>query len=348
MAMQLTPGWRIHRLSAQRLREVRAEVQATARVSPAYLIMNAAATLIAGFGLFQNSPAVIIGAMLIAMLMGPIQGLALALAEADAAAIRDAIRSEIVGVLWVLLFGAMVGLLFRHLPVGSEILGRSNPTILDLGVALAGGFAGGYAAVSRKVSSAVVGAAIATALVPPLTACAILLVRGLTGPALGCFLNFFTNFTAIALAQMVVFLLAGFRPPALTGERRRTVTVARTIHLGILGLLAWYLLGTFSDTFGTESLRASLTDRVQAELTKVPGARLASLTLEGGREHPVAWVVVRTPQPLSPPQTADLERSMIEVAGRNLELHVRSVLTVETTAKGFTHELVWPEHAGGG
>src|SRR5271168_5590426 len=67
---------------AQRI-AARESVQSGAALTGSYLAMNAAATLIAGFGLFENSPAVIIGAMLIAMLFGPIVGIALGLAEAD-------------------------------------------------------------------------------------------------------------------------------------------------------------------------------------------------------------------------------------------------------------------------
>jgi uncharacterized membrane protein len=69
-------------LSAERAQTRRAVEDAAAAGAP-YLLMNAAATLIAGFGLFEDSPAVIIGAMLIAALLGPIQGLAMALAESD-------------------------------------------------------------------------------------------------------------------------------------------------------------------------------------------------------------------------------------------------------------------------
>jgi len=89
---------------AQRV-AAREAVKSSAALSGAYLGMNAAATLIAGFGLFENSPAVIIGAMLIAMLFGPIVGIALGLAEADMPLLGRSIVSEIVGAAWVLAIG---------------------------------------------------------------------------------------------------------------------------------------------------------------------------------------------------------------------------------------------------
>jgi uncharacterized membrane protein len=107
-----------------------------------YLAMNSAATLIAGFGLFENSPAVIIGAMLIAMLFGPIVGIALGLAEADMELLGRSIVSAADGAVWVLAIGFGLGVVFRDLPIGSEVLSRTSPVTLDLLIALVGGLAG--------------------------------------------------------------------------------------------------------------------------------------------------------------------------------------------------------------
>jgi len=91
----------------------RQSVKSGAAMTGAYLGMNAAATLIAGFGLLENSPAVIIGAMLIAMLFGPIVGIALGLAEADMALLGRSIVSEVIGAAWVLVIASGIGLVFR-------------------------------------------------------------------------------------------------------------------------------------------------------------------------------------------------------------------------------------------
>src|SRR5215469_2935653 len=108
-----------------------------------YLAMNAAATLLAGFGLLQNSPAVIIGAMLIAMLFGPLVGIALGLAEANIPLLARSLVSEIAGAAWVLAIGCAVGMASHNLSMGSEILSRTSPNILDLLIGLVGGIAGG-------------------------------------------------------------------------------------------------------------------------------------------------------------------------------------------------------------
>src|SRR5215470_13998204 len=108
----------------------REAVASGAAITGSYLAMNAAATLLAGFGLLQNSPAVIIGAMLIAMLFGPIVGIALGLAEANMPLLGRSLVSEVVGVLWVLAIGYVLGTASGSLSIGSEVLSRTSPTIL--------------------------------------------------------------------------------------------------------------------------------------------------------------------------------------------------------------------------
>lgn len=231
-----------HRAAAQR------SVRSGAALTRSYLAMNAAATLIAGFGLFENSPAVITGAMLIAMLFGPIVGIALGLAEADMHLLGRAVVAEVVGAAWVLAIGFGLGVVFRDLPLGSEVLSRTSPVTLDLLIALVGGLAGAFTYYAEGVSGVIVGVAIATALVPPLTTCGILLARGLTGLAAGAFLLFLANFTAISLGAMGVFLFAGHRPPVSDRGRRRAVVLPSMIALALFAVLAVHLTNTFLST----------------------------------------------------------------------------------------------------
>ena len=101
--------------------EIRKSVTDGAALNGPYLAMNVAAAFIAGFGLMENSPAVIIGAMLIAMLFGPILGIAMALAEADLRLLGRALVAEVVGAVCVVAVGRVIGLSTRHLVIGSEI-----------------------------------------------------------------------------------------------------------------------------------------------------------------------------------------------------------------------------------
>ena len=149
--------------------EVRAQIDGGAALDAPYVIMNVLATIVACYGLLENSAAVVIGAMLIAMLLGPISGIALALVAGDMTLLRKALLAELCGVLIVLATSFVLGKIHRDLPLGSQALSRTSPNILDLIIALAGGTAGAYATITPKMRASLVGIAIATALVPPLS-----------------------------------------------------------------------------------------------------------------------------------------------------------------------------------
>jgi uncharacterized hydrophobic protein (TIGR00271 family) len=322
---------------AQRV-ATRESVRSGAALTGAYLGMNAAATLIAGFGLFENSPAVIIGAMLIAMLFGPIVGIALGLAEADMQLLGRSVLSEVAGALWVLAIGFGLGLVFRDLPIGSEILSRTSPGTLDLLIALVGGLAGAFTYFATGISGIIVGVAIATALVPPLTTCGILLARGLPGLAAGAFLLFLANFAAISLGAMVVFFVAGHRPPVADPARRRAVLVPRMIAFALFAVLAVHLTNTFLKTVGRSLLQTNIRTTLSRQLASIPGARLDQVTLLPQQGPTTVLAVVRSPQTLSPAQVGALNDAVNTAARTTVELLVRSVIAAEVTRKGVLYE----------
>lgn len=311
-------------------------VTSGASLTGAFLAMNAAATLIAGFGLLQNSPAVIIGAMLIAMLFGPIVGIALGLAEANMPLLGRSLVSEIAGAAWVFVIGYAVGTASRQISIGSEILSRTSPTILDLLIGLVGGLAGGFTYLSTGLTGVIVGVAIATALVPPLTSCGILLAHHLPGLAAGAFLLFLANFTAIAVGAMIVFWLAGHRPPA--ADQAHKVFLPRLVSFVLLAVLGVHLTATLRRTITQSALEDAIRKTLSNEVAKIPGARFVTVTLVPQHDTTVAWVVVRTPQPLSPEQVGRLNDMINRTTGSAIGLHVRSVITVETTRQGYVYE----------
>jgi hypothetical protein len=130
-------------LTADRYSAIKESISSGATLSVPYLTMNLAGALIAGLGLMENSPATIIGAMLIAMLYSPIVGIGLALAEADLQLLGRSLLAEIVGAVFVLAAGLLIGSATRDLTLGSEILARTSPSLVDLLVALFAGLAGG-------------------------------------------------------------------------------------------------------------------------------------------------------------------------------------------------------------
>jgi uncharacterized hydrophobic protein (TIGR00271 family) len=241
-------GWRLfHVLPTLELHEqieVYKSIREGAEPKVDFFVMIALAAAIATFGLLQNSPAVIIGAMLVAPLMAAIFGLSLGVVRGDLRLLRRAGSATLRGALLAVAVGALLGFLVPETTPGSEILNRTAPTLLDLGVALASGAAGAYALSRKGVSAALPGVAIAAALVPPLATVGIGLALGEGSIAGGASLLFLTNLVAITAAGGLVFLWLGFRP--IPGQMARVrvfqggimgtvlLLVAVTIPLGIL------------------------------------------------------------------------------------------------------------------
>jgi uncharacterized hydrophobic protein (TIGR00271 family) len=313
----------------------REKVVSSVALTATFLAMNAAATVIASLGLLENSAAVIIGAMLIAMLFGPIVGIALALAEGDLPLLGRSLVSEIVGAAGVLGIGYVVGLAAHRLSMGSEILSRTAPNIMDLVIGLVGGMAGGFMYVSPNVPGVVVGVAIATSLAPPLASCGILLAHHLPALAAGAFLLFLANFTAIAIGAMTVFWLSGHR--ALSAVPARNVLVPRLVSFLLLAVLGVYFTVTFHRAITRSLLENGIRTTLSREVGRIPGARMVDVTFSPARDAILAWVVVRTPQPVTPADVGRLNDVVNAATGASVALHVRSVITSEATRQGYIY-----------
>jgi uncharacterized hydrophobic protein (TIGR00271 family) len=177
--------------------------------SPRFAFMAVMSCGIAILGLLQSSAAVVIGAMLISPLMGPIVQLGFSLCVVDFRMMGRALLALLAGVLLALATAMSIVWLSPLREATSEILARTQPTLFDLLVAILSGLAGGYAVITRK-GEAIVGVAIATALMPPLAVVAFGLATGDVGIAGGAFFLFMTNLLAIALSVTLIAKWYGF------------------------------------------------------------------------------------------------------------------------------------------
>ena len=159
-----------------------------------------------------NGAGVIIGAMIVAPLMLPIRGLAFGALVGATTLFRQGLFSIVVGTVLALIFSSTVGRIVGITNFGSEILARTQPTLLDLGIAVVAGGIGGYAKIEAKVSSTVAGTAIAVALMPPVCVIGLGLSQANWNLSWGATLLYLTNLLGISLACMVVFLMAGYAP----------------------------------------------------------------------------------------------------------------------------------------
>jgi uncharacterized hydrophobic protein (TIGR00271 family) len=178
-----------------------------------FSVLLALAGFIASFGLYQDSVASIIGAMVVAPLGGAIMAFAGALVTARTRWMWITFLQVVLGAAAVIAIGFLVSLVMPELLVLTPSLeARTSPGLLDLGVALSAGAAGAYVAVRRTGSDALPGVAIAVSLVPPLATVGICMELGRPGDAAGALLLFTTNFAAITVAACIVFVLSGAAP----------------------------------------------------------------------------------------------------------------------------------------
>lgn len=214
VAAELRPPTRVEKFfSRDRLstNELLDDIEPSVDLRWSYLVTVLLSTLIAALGMRGGQTAVVIGAMVIAPLLGPTMGLALSATVGDARLARRAGWTLLVGTL--LAFGASVvlGLLVDiDLSVG-ELTNRSVVQPADIALALASG-AAGVLAFSQGASLSLVGVMIAVALVPPLAAAGLFVGHGELELGLGAGLLFATNLVCINAAGIVTFLLQGLPP----------------------------------------------------------------------------------------------------------------------------------------
>jgi uncharacterized hydrophobic protein (TIGR00271 family) len=168
------------------------------------------AILVASVGLNMNSTAVIIGAMLISPLMGPINGIGYSVATYNFALFRKAIKNFSFAVGASLIASTVYFALSPVSTAHSELLARTSPTIYDVLIALFGGLAGIVAISSKQKGNVIPGVAIATALMPPLCTAGYGLATGQFNYFFGAFYLFTINTVFIALSALVISQMLKF------------------------------------------------------------------------------------------------------------------------------------------
>lgn len=213
-----------------------------------YYFMLTLSASIATFGLIANSAPAIIGAMIIAPLMSPIVGLSFAAAVGGRRLVTSSIVSILTGTALVIGVSYVGAHLAEVRIVGSEIVARTAPTTLDLGVALCAGAAAAFAHARVSIANSIAGVAIAVALVPPLAVCGIGLALGDKGVAergasladiglkaggvdvaAGAATLFLTNIVGITGVALAVFLFQRYG-----SWKRALLMVLSVVGIGLL------------------------------------------------------------------------------------------------------------------
>ena len=235
------------------------------------------AIFIASLGLNVNSTAVIIGAMLISPLMGPIMGFGLSVGISDFELLKQSFRSYLLTTFISVVTSTLYFSLTPLNEVQSELLARTTPTIYDVLIALFGGLAGIIALSTKDKGNVIPGAAIATALMPPLCTAGFGLATGNIFYFLGAFYLYFINSVFISLATFLGVRFMHFKRKSFVDKQREKVVRRYIIILVLVTMCpAFYLTyGIVKSTFYTAAANSFIAKEFEFEHTQVISRKIS-------------------------------------------------------------------------
>ncbi|HEX9764425.1 MAG TPA: TIGR00341 family protein [Candidatus Acidoferrales bacterium] len=324
-------------VSPEREKIILADLEEAAKLHAPFLVLVASSAVIATFGLLLDSPAVVIGAMLVAPLMTPIFSLSVALVRGRTALLRRALSTEAYGVGLSIGVAVVVGLIVPEPELTAEILARTQPTLFDLAVALAAGLAGAFAMVREEVSPALPGVAIAVALLPPLAVVGIGISMRRWDVAGGAFVLFLANFVAIHLVSAGVFYLSGLVTHTV-GRNPLMLLRSFGVTLAVMAAMVVFLGLQLSKIVHQERDARLAQQTLEQQVKMVRGARLSSTDVRCRGPECAIVATVETPQVFEPPLVLAVQNVLEDRMAHKVELVIRSVLMSEATATDYRYQ----------
>ena len=193
-------------MSSRKIRRLHRSHMRDAALDEVFIVLSVGASLISTLGLLANSPAVVIGAMVVAPWIMPLRAAAFAILLGEVRLLGRSLRTLFVGVLITTLLSMILGSLAGLPQFGTEVLARTSPNLLDLGIALVAGGLATYAKLRSDAVSSLAGTAIAVALVPPVCVMGLLLSHQQWTEASGAGLLFTTNLLGILTGGLVLMV----------------------------------------------------------------------------------------------------------------------------------------------
>lgn len=338
------PGLRISR---EELLERAVEMAPESSTFFAFLVLS---TAIATTGLLLDSAATIIGAMVVAPLMGPAISASVGTVLDDRELATRGVVLQVSGLLVAIVAAALIGWFVQRtilvppsldIETIPQVAERTSPTFLSLFLALGSGIAGSLSVI-RNVGSALVGVAIAVALIPPAATSGLGIAWGLPGVALAAGVLVLVNLLAINLSALLVLWIAGYRPTGATDTARaRSALLARVgVLIVAIGVLSVVLgLVTYS-SFQVAAFQSQTTQELQTFFTEQYPQRLdfvrvgvdySPTDLLLGKPAEVNVLVGRSPSYVPPPDVAArVDRRLTRVTGRDVIVRVGFVTEQRT------------------
>lgn len=270
--------------------ELLTEARALTPTRTIYVTMTLISAIVATAGLLLDSPAIVVGSMVIAPLIGPALAASVGTVCNDPDLFRHGIKYQLGGIVLAVVGAAGFAWFVRTaflVPPGMDIAGvgeineRIAPDLLSLPVALGAGVAG-ILSLSTGISVALVGVMIAAALIPPAAAAGIAIAWGDPGAAFGSTVLVFVNVLSVNFAGLLTLWYAGYRPGAwFQIEEAEKSVFKQVLTFGVMVvLLSAFLLGATATTYQTAVLEEDARASVEEVLDEPAYAELEALDVE--------------------------------------------------------------------
>ena len=312
------------------LASLEAAFEREARLDEPFVVLTVAASLIATLGLLADSPAVVIRAMLIAPWILPLRSASFAIVEGRLPLVGRALLTLAVGVAITMALSAGLGWLARLPVLGDEVLRRTTPNLLDLGIALVAGSIATYGRLRPEAVSSIAGTAIAVALVPPVCVLGLLLSIQQSGPARGAALLFAANLLGILSGGLLTLVVS-------QASLRQQLWRSRIglVSLLLTGLLLIPLTGSFLSLVKQAQRRQALqqVERAITEslrkrtITLGKDSELTGVSIDWNQNPPLIKAAVSVSRPNLPTskQVAVVQDFINKQQGFNFRLLVQRV-----------------------
>lgn len=307
-------------------KDVIKELYSRTDMTGSYVASLIFANLIALLGLLSNSVAVVIGAMLISPLMGPIFSLGMAFATGNLVLARKAARIIVLSVVITVFAAAFFTLLSPLKEVTNEIIARTRPNLYDLLIAIFAGSIGAIALCTRKnYLFTTTGIAIATAVIPPLSVVGYGIGTLQISMALGGFLLFFTNLVAIVISSDIVFMLLRFRSSMV--EEAIYPLKLRLRLLGItLAIISVPLVTTLATDISSLKRSKKIEQTLKYHLNVEKHSRMTSFSLENNEKTIKVLASVNTVNGIDSNMEKKLAKDLNNVIKKPIILELEQVI----------------------
>jgi uncharacterized hydrophobic protein (TIGR00271 family) len=303
------------------------DIHLEVEISAGYFLILSLANLIALTGLITNSIPVIIGAMLISPLMGPILSSGFAFITGDNFVWKKSLKKISLSVALTIIIAVIATYLSPLKDVTNEIMSRTRPNLYDLVIAFLSGTAGAIAICTKKNYLTIVpGVAIATAVIPPLSVTGFGLGIGNYSIFAGGLFLFFTNFVAIIISTCIVFYLYGFKPAA-TSEQDISQLKKRAAALALLlFIISIPLVYTLYHSIAEVKLRNNIQTALKKAVNKERQSEVSKFNYFKEKNGEISInAVVNTTSYMKESEIETIEKNIKTSLNREVKLYLEQI-----------------------